>query len=312
VIGAAALAVGWFVTWPATPGRGRALAAWFVANAAVGLAGLPDLLVMASGASQGALAYIPPLRLRNIASSLSALVSGPATDPVFPGFLLAAALLAALAGALWVRPPARREFTVTVLIPALFLALVLLASLKQSIMIGRVLCWMTIPLSLTLARALLVPSRVRPALAGLTGVTLAVGLTWQIGFADGAKEPWRDVLGDARAGLKQADLVVLGPSMDPVILTYYAPEVTRARMWDDGGPRNIENDIIPDRLGIPRMSLEGILAAIRAGKSVWLIANGVDQAELPTLLDRAPPPTRRVDRRCGRHPCVSVLAWGTR
>jgi hypothetical protein len=307
LIGASALAVTWFLFRPT-----RRLVGWILANVVVGVFGLPELLAMASGASHGALAYIPALQLRNIASALSALVSGPVTDPIFPGFLLAATLLAALTTALWARLPARPEFTVVVVIPTLFVALVLLASLKQSMMIGRVLLWLSIPLSLALARGLLVPSRVRPVLAAVTAITLGVGLSFQIGFADSVKEPWRDVLGALRTDLVNGDLVVLGPSMNPVILLYYAPEVTHRRMWDDGGPKNIENDNIPDRLGILRVTLDEILAAIQAGQSVWLVANGVDQDALPAVLNRAPPPAQRVDRRCGRHPCVTVLGWGNK
>jgi hypothetical protein len=125
---------------------------------------------------------------------------------------VAAAMLAALGAALYLRPPSRRELAVVVLIPALFLMLVILISLKHPIMVARILTWMTIPMALATARALVVPSRARGIAGALAVVTLAVGLTWQMGFPEGSKEPWRDALGAVASDLARADMVVLARS----------------------------------------------------------------------------------------------------
>jgi 4-amino-4-deoxy-L-arabinose transferase-like glycosyltransferase len=244
-----------------------------------------------------------------VAVALSQLVSGVVTDPLLPGAPLTAALLLVLAASLWASPPDRRELAVVILIPLVFLALAVLVSVDRMILLPRILCWMTIPLSLALARGLFAAARLRPLLGGLTAVTLAVGLVWQLGFAEGAKEPWRDVLGAVGAKLARADLVVLGPSTDPVVLAYYAPQVQGARMWENDGPPNIENSDMRERLHVGRISLDDIVQAIAAGRSVWVVANYVDQPSLPGLLERTPPPTRRIDRHCGKYACVTVLGW---
>ncbi|KAA5611469.1 glycosyltransferase family 39 protein [Rhodovastum atsumiense] len=288
-------------------GRGILLG-WFGANSLVAVAGLPVALALAGGDAAGALDWVAPLRLRDIAVALSGLVSGVVTDPRFPGTPLAVALLLALAAGLWVDRPGRREFGVLVLIPALFLGLVIAASLARPILLPRVLCWLTIPLCVLLARGLLAATPVRPLLGGVTAVTFAVGLGWQLGFADDAKEPWRDVLGGLRTELGRADLVVLGPSMDPVILRYYAPGLRGVRIWDNGSPRTIENTLVAQRLGVAPIDGDALLRRIRDGKSVWLIANYVDQPSLPGLLAQARP-RLRIDRGCGRYTCVTVLAW---
>jgi hypothetical protein len=198
---------------------------------------------------------------------------------------------------------------VVILIPAVFLALAVLVSIGRMILLPRILCWITMPLALALARGLFVRSRVRPVLAGVTAATLAVGLGWQLGFSDTAKEPWRDVLGAVGPELARADLVVLGPSTDPVVLAYYAPGVAGARMWADGSPPNIENTEMRERLNVGTIAEDDIVHAIAAGRSVWLVANYTDQDSLPALLARAPAPRRRIDRHCGKYPCVTVLEW---
>ena len=290
--------------------RGRAIAAWVAVNALVAFAGLPAALALAGGSSAGAMAWIPKLRARDVAVALSTLVSGVVTDPLTAGAPLAAALLLALAASLWVRPPAWRERVVVLVIPGLFLALVLAVSLDRMILLPRILVWMTVPLALALARGLCVASPVRPVLGALTVAVLAVGVTWQVGFAATAKEPWRDVLGAVAPSLAAADLVVLGPSSDPVVLAYYAPGVAGARLWDNGDPPTIESTAMRARLNVGWIGADAIVAAVAAGKSVWLVANYVDQPAVEGLLARTGPPVLRIDRPCGKYQCVSVLAWG--
>jgi 4-amino-4-deoxy-L-arabinose transferase-like glycosyltransferase len=301
----------WFLLRSGTPDLGRCLAGWIAANAVIALAGLPEAIAMTGGASAGVLSYIPPLQFRNIVSSLSALVTGLATNARFPGGLLALALLSVLGVALWLRPPGRRELAVTILVPSVYFLVVILISLKQPMLLPRILCWMTIPLSLVIARALFLPSRARIPVAVVSGLVLVVGLTWQIAFSDTTKEAWRDALGTVSSDLARADLVVVAPASDPLVLTYYTPTVTHLRMWDDGVQSYLENTIIPDRLGIARLTTDALLHEIRTGHPIWLIANGEYERSLPALLEQAPAPTYRADRFCGNHACVAVLAWGT-
>src|SRR5581483_3106362 len=119
------------------------------------------------------------------------------------GGMLALALLAALAVALWRRPPYAAFAAAFIAVPALYAGGVLAVSLlAQPMMLSRIFCWMGIPLCLTQARALLASGGgLRPLLAGLSAVTLGVGLFYQ-----------------------------LAPSPDASDLAYYAPPLNELRM----------------------------------------------------------------------------------
>ena len=62
--------------------------------------------------------------------------------------------------------------------------------------------------------------------------------------------------------LERADLVVLSPLSDPMVLTYYAPRVKNVRLWDASLRPTIMNGAA-ERLHVPYITEAEILQAIK-------------------------------------------------
>lgn len=301
--------------------RVSAIVRWLAANVVVGMLWLPLLMAMLSIGRHGTgLSWIPPLSFRDLLVVASGLVAGPIARMRFPGIEVAALLLAVLAVTLWTTRMPRRAMAVLVAIPMLFVVLATVASIKQPILLPRILCWITLPLSVALAWAVVVPSKLRLAARVATLIAFGVGLYWQIALADGAKAPLRTVFGDTRTELMQADEVVLAPYTSAVLLAYYGPPLRQLVKWHDPAVTGIENEEMIEKLGIARRDVQQVANDIRAGKPVVLVSASPDARFMPLLMDQVPAPVRRVESTCNvvplhgvkPPPCIAVYAWNTR
>ncbi|WP_118182445.1 glycosyltransferase family 39 protein [Paraburkholderia phosphatilytica] len=292
---------------------------WLVANVVVGLAYLPLLVPMLSIGKHGTgLSWIPPLSFRDLLVAMSALVMGPITEMRFPGVELSGLLIAVVAVVLMLAIMPRRALAVVVGIPVLFVALVTIASLKQPILIPRILCWMTLPLAVVLAYAIVVPSKLRIVARLAALLAIGVGLYWQIALADGAKPPFREIFSETRAELTHADDVVLAPYASAVLLKYYGPPVIKnLQKWHDPAVTGIESNQMIEQFGIPLRTRQQVIDDIKSGKSVAMVVTSPDARFMPALMDNVPPPQRRVESTCNivpRHgvqppPCIAVYGW---
>ncbi len=304
VVGAVLLARGGRAGW-------RALGRWAGLNGAVLAFGLPYLSHLA-GASRGSgLDWIPPLRLHDLVGSVSAVVAGVLTPWPWLSGPLAAAVLAALAVSVWRHRPSLGALAVLVLIPGVFVALATCVSLVRPILLPRVLFWTAIPLCVLAGRQMLQAGRLRWAVAASTVLAFGVGLAVQETAPDGGKEPWRQALARLAPELAQADLVVLSPRFNPLVLSYYASAISpaRVRVWDERLPPTIMTQAA-DRLSIAPITRAQLLGEIDGGAAVWVLSNAVD---LPTLeaLQAIHPAQQTQAWRCGPNTCVEAAEWTT-
>jgi mannosyltransferase len=288
--------------------RRAAVVRWIVANGLVALAALPEVAAMAhEGATGNGIQWIPPFRPVDVVRALSPVIVGTATPDRFPGAELSFLVLAGLVATLAVQRHGRRVWIVLVAIPALFIALIAIASLERSIFIARVFCWLGIPLSLLLADALTVRTRLRPSLVIVAAAACLTGLICQ--FTDPQKEPWREIFKEIGPQLARADHVILAPMTDPTPFAYYAPYLTHLELWDTGPRGNIENDELPDRMGVQRITRDRLTSYIEAGENVWLIMRTPDMPYVRSLLTNVPPPRLGTERSCGKVVCIEALSW---
>lgn len=286
----------------------RGLWHWVAANAVVALLCVPEALAMLREVGANRLSWMRPVNAHDILLSLGVLVTGPATHPGKLSIGLGLLALAALAVAVWRMRPERRALAVLVVAPVFDFALILLAGLRQPILVPRVLCWMWLPLSVLLACSLSRRGAMRPALAGLFAVALVVGLGFQLGQGDRAKEPWRPLLARLRPELATADLVVVGPWTQPMGLAAYGQDLGRARHWTEGFPPTVESTVIARQIGVREISRDALITAIREGRRVLLIQREFEYSFQPLLSGVAAPQTI-VKQDCGASDCLEALYW---
>ena len=297
--------------WLTLLARGRAgrqaLLRWTVLNAIVLAFGLPYLLHVATAGGNGGLDWLPPLSLHEIGTSVSAVAGGTLTPYPWPAFPLAVALMTSLAASIyWCRPTARATLTL-VAVPCLFVGLVVAVSFVRPLLLPRVLAWTTVPLCTALAGQLLLAGRARLAVLASVIAAFGVGLAFQMTSLSSNKEPWREAMRKVGPELAQADLVVISPLFDPMVLTYYAPQARNIRLWDTS-LRSTIMTAAAERMHIPMIVQSQILDAIKAGRSVWVLSNGFDAPHIDEL--RSVVPATTVDEwRCGGWPCIKVAGW---
>jgi len=290
------------------PGERWALLRWTVLNAIVLAFGLPYLFHVATAGRNGGLDWMPPLSLHEIGTSVSAVAGGILTPYPWPVFPLAVALTASLAASIyWYRPTLRATITLVV-VPCLFVGLVLAISLTRPLLLPRVLAWTTVPLCTALAGQLLKPGWVRLAVLASVIAAFGVGLAFQVTSLSSNKEPWREAMRDVAPELAKADLVVISPLFDPMVVAYYAPQARNIRLWD-AGLRPTIMTAAAERMHIPMIAQSQILEAIAAGRSVWVLSNGFDAPHIAELRSVAPATTVREWRCGGTWPCVKVAGW---
>jgi hypothetical protein len=280
---------------------------WMGLNAVVVALWVPYYVRMGDVSRGGGLDWMPHLGPGIISKSLTALAGGIVMPFPLPGLPLAALLFGVLAAALVWRPPGLRAITTLLLAPAIFLVLVMAISISRPILLPRILAWMTVPLVVFIAGQLLRPGRLRLVVLGGVVAAFGVGLFYQETLSE--KEPWRQAMQAMAPEMNQADLVVISPSFDPMVLTTYAPQVRPIRLWDDGSRPTIMT-IAAEKLHIPMISRDQILDAIRAGKRVVVLANILDVADIDALRDVVPAKTHRVWT-CGTQICAGAAGWAT-
>ena len=205
----------------------------------------------------------------------SLVVSGELTPYPWPGFVLAAAVLGTLLVSLLLHRFPMRASVTLVGVPCLFLALVSVLSIARPILLPRVLVWTVVPLCLIAASQLLVAGRARYAVLLSLLAAFGTGLFFQMTNPGSGKEPWREGMHAVGPELEQADLVVLSPLFDPMVLSYYGPRVKNVRLWDASLRPTIMNGAAA-RLHIAYITEAEILQAIEAKQSVWVLSNGLD------------------------------------
>ena len=298
--------VGLFLLTRGVRGR-RTLLKWTGLNAFVLLLGTPYLVHALAASHGGGLDWMPPPSLRILIYSTSKVVSGGLTPYPWPGFLLAAAVAATLFISLFLhRLPIRASVTL-IGVPCLFVALVFVISLARPILLPRVLAWTVVPLCVTGGSQLFAAGRARYAVLISLVAAFGTGLFFQITTPGSNKEPWRECMRSIAPQLERADLVVLSPLFDPMVLTYYAPQVKHVRHWDASLRPTIMN-AAQKRLHIADITEPEILQAIAAKQSVWVLSNGLDLSRVKDLRSRVPATFYR-DGLCGKDPCVGAAGW---
>jgi 4-amino-4-deoxy-L-arabinose transferase-like glycosyltransferase len=297
--------------------RRRFFLGWTVANAIVAILALPAIVGMTNPAQLHQLAWIAPLKLHDIGAVISNTVVGTLTPGRFPGALLATLVTAVLLASIWRDFLAPGTTLIALAIPGLYAAFVVIVSTAiQPILLSRIFGWTVVALCLLEARALLVRGRLRAVAVGVIGVTIGVGLSYQLTVPADAKEPWRETI-QAAPSLSQADLVVLAPDTDPAAVMYYAPSLTRVAMWSSEPMTPTELGIMPGIFGIPGITGDDIAHRIAGGASLSLVARASDEAAVAELLGRVRPPQHRLDRKCvagdghpTSYPCgIAILSW---
>ncbi len=291
-----------------TPGR-LALLKWTALNVAVVVLGLPYLVHIATASQGGGLDWMPPLRPHEIGVSISAVVDGIVMPYSWPAVPLAIALFATLTASIYRHPPNSRATIILVAVPCVFVFMFIAISLIRPLLLPRVLTWTTLPLCIVLAGQLLAIGRMRFAVFATTFAAFAVGLTFQVTSLSSDKEPWRDAIHDLTTELARADLVVMSPRFDPMVFSYYAPNSKNLHLWDAALPPTIMT-LATERLGIPSISEADILTAIKAKRSVLVVANSLDRSYIDRLQAIVPATTMH-EWQCGRGTCIGSADWST-
>ncbi len=298
----------WLALLTQGSGGREALLRWTVLNTIVLAFGLPYLLHVATASQNGGLDWMPPLSLHEIGTSVSAVADGILMPYPWPAFPLAIALAASLAASIYWFQPSSRAIVTLVVVPCLFVGLVMAVSLARPLLLPRVFAWTTVPLCTALAGQLLIAGRVRLAVLASVIAAFGVGLAYQITSLSSNKEPWREAMREVAPELAKADLVVISPQFDPMVLTYYAPQARNIHLWDAGLRPNIMT-AAAERMHVPMIVQSQILEAIEDGRSVWVLSNGLDAPHIADLRSVAPATTVRKWRCDGTWPCVTVAGW---
>jgi hypothetical protein len=289
------------------PSERPALLRWTALNLAVMLLGVPYLLHEFQASHGGGLDWLPPVSLRVLTNCATTVVSGILTPYPWPGFFLAAAVFLALAIALYFHPPAARNAVVLIGIPCAFIALVYVLSLSRPILLPRILAWTVVPFCLVAASQLWTASRTRIAVLITLAAAFGIGLFFQVSNLSSNKEPWRDALQRTAPQLEQADLVVMSPLFDPMVLKYYAPQLKNVRIWD-ASLRPTIMTVAAEKLHDVPITEPEIIRAIQQGRSVWILSNALDLYRLNQLRSQFPA-TNFHQWSCGKSPCVGVAGW---
>ncbi len=285
----------------------RALLKWTALNAVVLLLGLPYYLRAFTASKSGIINYVPPAGIHQIVYCVSLIVSGIVTPYPWPSFLLAAAVFVTLAVSLSFHRPSNRASVILIGVPFFFVLLLVVLSHARPILLPRILVWAVAPLCLIAGSQILAAGRARFAVLLSLLAAFGTGLFFQVTAPNSDKEPWRDISHTLASQLERADLVVLSPVSNPMVLSYYGPPVKNARLWDESIRPTIMS-AAAERLNIPSISEPEILQAIRTNHSVWVLSHSFDLNRLDDLRRHVPPTYYRVWF-CGKVPCVAAAGW---
>jgi mannosyltransferase len=289
-----------------TSGR-DALLKWTALNAFVLLLGVPYYLAALTASKSGVIDFVPAAGLHQIIYCASLIVSGIVTPYPWPGFLLAAAVFLTLIVSLFFHSSSNRVNVSLIAVPCCFVALVVLLSHARPILLPRTLVWAVVPLCLLAGNQLLGAGRARLAVVLSLLAAFGTGLFFQVTEPNSDKEPWRDISRTLMPELERADLVVLSPVSNPMVLSYYGLHVKSARLWD-ASIRPTIMSAAAKRLEMGSISEPEILQAIRTNHSVWVLSHSFDLGRVDDLRRRVPPTFYRVWL-CGKVPCVAAAGW---
>jgi 4-amino-4-deoxy-L-arabinose transferase-like glycosyltransferase len=306
---ACAGAVGLFWLTQGAPGR-RQLLKWTALNVLVLLLAAPYLFYTILASRTGGLDWMPPFSIHELVTCISAVIGGLVTPRPWPGTFLAAALLVTLVISLYLRPLSMPANVTLLGVPFLFVLFAAVLSLHRPILLPRILAWTVVPLCLIAGSQLLAAGRARFAVLICLVATFGTGLYFQVTTPGSEKEPWREAVHAFAPELERADLVVVGPLSDPMVLNYYAPQVKNVRLWDASLRPTIMN-AAAERLHIAPITEPEILQAIAAKHSVWVLSNGFDLVRVNDLQSHTPATIFR-EWPCGKSPCVGLAGWQPR
>ncbi len=290
--------------------RRPALLKWTALNGFVLLLGVPYFLRAFTASHSGIINFVPPAGIHQFIYSASQVVSGPVTPYPWPGFLLAAAMFVALTLSLYLQPLSSRASAILIGVPCLYVALVFLVSIRRPILLPRILAWTAVPLCLLAASQLRAAGRARYAVLVSLVAAFGTGLFFQVTKPGSDKEPWREISQVLAPELKRADLVVLSPSSDPMVLDYYGPQLKNVRLWDEALHPTIMS-AAAKRLHVASISEPEILQAIQANQSVWVVSHSFDLGRVHDLQSRVPATVFR-EWFCGKVPCAAAAGWQAR
>jgi mannosyltransferase len=290
--------------------RRPALLKWTALNGFILLLGVPYFLRAFTASHSGIINFVPPAGIHQFVYSASQVVSGPVTPYPWPGFLLAAVVFVALALSLCLQPLSSRAAVILIAVPCLYVALVFVVSISRPILLPRILAWTAVPLCLLAARQLLVAGRARYVVLVSLVAAFGTGLFFQVTKPGSDKEPWREISQTFAPQLEQADLVVLSPSSDPMVLNYYGQQPKNVRLWDETLHPTIMS-AAAKRLHVASISEPEILQAIQTNHSVWVVSHSFDLGRVDDLQSRVPPTVFR-EWFCGKVPCAAVAGWQPR
>jgi 4-amino-4-deoxy-L-arabinose transferase-like glycosyltransferase len=306
---ACAVAIG--LSWLAQGARGRRqLLRWSGLNVLVLLLGLPYLVYTLRASRAGGLDWMPPFSIHALVTCVSEVISGPLTPRPWPGTFLTAVLLITLAISLWLRPLSLRANVTLIGVPFLFVLLVAVVSLRRPILLPRFLAWTVVPLCLLAASELLAAGRARFVVLLSFAAAFGTGLYFQVTTPGSEKEPWREAVHAFAPQLERADLVVVAPLSDPMVLKYYDPQVKNIRLWDASLPPTTMT-AFAQQLHIAPITESEILQAIEAKQSVWVLSNGFDLVRVNDLQNHVPATVFR-EWPCGKNPCAGLAGWQPR
>ena len=278
--------------------------AWSLANLIIAAMIAPELVVMlAIGRSGTGIGWIEPFHAGVLVATVAGLVSGARTPVALPGIELTLATLVLLASAIRTFPA--RALAVTVAIPAVAYCLLVGASLERPILLARLLDWMSLPLSVALALAMI--RQRRPLLVIVAVVTLITGNYYAHAPAFKVQEAWRPLFARIGPALQRADLVVLAPDTTPFVLTQYAPGLHRVSYLLD--PTESGMDVlVPQQLGLDMTTQARVASEIMKGKRVWVIGVSLAQSFIERL-ERVAPAGTHVNELCRGHVCALAAGW---
>ena len=293
----------------------RNLVPWSIANLVVVLAITPVLDVMFQMAGAHNVRWIPPLSLGGLVWTMREVVGGPVANHAFGHghFVIYVFLLSLAFLLLWLRKLNLRDIAILIFPPVFFIALVILLSLHESILIPRIFLWLWVPLSLLAAHTVVHGKSSGCYLLAVALVTLAFGLGPQLFSQHSPKENWREFLGDNRDQLTRADLIVLTQPISIGAVAYYMPGTTpHLAYWRQPNTPvtpGVDEILYRKKFNLPEISGKNILARIQSGEKVCLLVANSKLRSLNSSFANLPPAQYQVDEEYPGAYELHLLSW---
>jgi mannosyltransferase len=308
-------AVAWL--WQARVGQG----AWWTpvlllaaVDAVVVVLSVPEIRAILAQAGRYDIAWIERPDLVGLFTLANTLLVDPVTSLRFRTASILSVVVAGLfALVLWRARPGRGAWVFLAAPPVLFLAMTLgLSLLASPFFIPRIAVWVSVPLAILMAMALLSarpPAWLRGGFALALVLATGLGLRGVLLAAPAMKEDWRGLAGAMAPQLGAADVVAIGPRTNMLGLGYYLGAGLRQERWQpDGAPLVPLAPYTPDGMTDPARVPDARLAAwVREGRRVWLVLNPRDGEAFASQAERMVPERPPLVARS--HPLLTILRW---